>query len=392
VISADVQSKALSLGAAKGNHTQQIDIPKEDQDIAFTAPVDPDVDESATLTATSSAGLRVDLTLDPTSDACRLDGHTVTYLHARDCTITASQSGNRDYRAAAPVARTFTVAKGIQTISFTPPADATVGDDSTLHATSSSGATVSFDQGTSDNGACTVSGTAVSFDHARDCTVTMGADATDDYQALTDVTGSFPIAKGTPHFTFVLPATGQVQGGDELTASSSDSDGEIAFSVDQEKQVCTLNQTHTTVRYHQVGACTVTATLSPTDDYLGATIDQTVTIVGLLSIDPPVVKTDLGLLLGYHHVKVTVNGVVSPATAALTASSGQTGDILAVGPECGSILFPARSCSVTDVTQTFDWYVNLHGARWADVTFTAATTDGQTASRQVRVDAWNGEQ
>ena len=102
-------------------------------------------------------------------------------------------------------------------------------------------------------------------------------------------------------------------------------------------------------------------------------------------------KPDLGALLGYHHVQVTVHGVVSPATATLTAASGQTGDILAVGPECGSILFPARSCTVTGLTQTFDWYVNLHGAPWADVTFTAATTDGQNASRKVRVDAWSGE-
>ena len=45
-----------------------------------------------------------------------------------------------------------------------------------------------------------------------------------------------------------------------------------------------MNQSHTTVRYHQVGACTVTATWLATDDYIGATADQTVTIMGELSV------------------------------------------------------------------------------------------------------------
>jgi RNA polymerase sigma factor (sigma-70 family) len=390
VITADVQSDAATRGAGKAD-TQQVDIPMEDQDITFRAPSDARVDGSDTLTATSSSGLRVELTGDPANDACRLDGDTVTYVHATDCTITASQPGNRDYHPASSVSRTFGIGKGTPTISFTAPTGAAVGGDDTLEATSSSGAQVSFDQGTSANGACTVTGTTVTYDHARDCTVTMSADATDDYQALNDVTRTFGIAKGTPHLDFVLPTTAKVKGSDPL-AATSDSGGQIDYSVGGDGQVCTLNQTHTTVRYHQVGTCTVTATLAPTDDYLGASADQSVRIVGDLSVvadvDP---NPTIGALFGYHHVTVTVDGLSSSDTATLTASATDSTDVLAVGGGCGTILRPARTCSVTFAPEDFDWYANLDGAPFADVTFTATATDGESASTKVRITAWSWE-
>jgi len=41
--------------------------------------------------------------------------------------------------------------------------------------------------------------------------------------------------------------------------------------------------------------------------------------------------------------------------------------------------------------EAFDWYVNLDGAPSADVTFSAMATDGETASKEIPVDAWPGE-
>jgi hypothetical protein len=392
VVSADVQSDARALGAARADHTQRIEIPQEDQEVSFSAPSGAAVDGTDPLGATSSSGLPVHYSVDSANGACTVDDGAVTYEHALDCTITPSQAGNRDYTSAEPVTRTFDVAKGTQTISFTPPADAAVGSDSPLQATSSSGANVTFDQGTSANGACTVTGSTVTFDHARDCTVTMSADGTDDYQALPDVTRTFSIAKGTPHLDFVLPAQAQVQGSDSLAATSSDSNGTITYAIRQDSQVCTLNQSHTTVRYHQVGVCTVTATLAATGDYVGATVDQTVTIVGDLSVDAVVdPNATIGSLFGYHHVTVTVDGLVSPDTATLTASSAGAADVVAVGARCGSLVRPARTCSVTFAPEPFDWYVNLGGAASADVTFSATSTDGETASDKVSVFAWPWE-
>jgi hypothetical protein len=371
--------------------TVAFDVEKGIQQVGFTSqPGSPRV--AGTPYAVSADGGVTDDQIQYTSatpDVCQVDGDQVTFQHAQTCSITATRPGNADYEDG-HATQSFTVAKGTQTIDFTPPTTPVVGGQDILTATSTTGATVAFDQGPSANGACTITGATVSFDHARNCTVTMSADGNDDYDAVQGFAATFTIAKGTPHLDFSLPDVAQVQGSDDLKATS-ESGGKITFGLGDGDQVCTLNQAHTVVKYHRVGTCVVTATVAATDDYEKTLVEQRVTIVGQLAIDPPVVKPDLGALLGYHHVQVTVHGVVSPATATLTAASGQTGDILAVGPECGSILFPARSCTVTGLTQTFDWYINLHGAPWADVTFTAATTDGQNASRKVRVDAWSGE-
>jgi RNA polymerase sigma factor (sigma-70 family) len=374
-----------------GHATQSFTVAKGIQQIDFTSqPGSPRV--AGTPYVVSAKGGATDDQIQYTSatpNVCQVDGDQVTFQHAQTCSITATRPGNADYEDG-HATQSFTVAKGTQTIDFTPPTTPVVGGQDILTATSTTGATVAFDQGPSANGACTITGATVSFDHARNCTVTMSADGNDDYDAVQGFAATFTIAKGTPHLDFSLPDVAQVQGSDDLKATS-ESGGKITFGLGDGDQVCTLNQAHTVVKYHRVGTCVVTATVAATDDYEKTLVEQRVTIVGQLAIDPPVVKPDLGALLGYHHVQVTVHGVVSPATATLTAASGQTGDILAVGPECGSILFPARSCTVTGLTQTFDWYVNLHGAPWADVTFTAATTDGQNASRKVRVDAWSGE-
>jgi RNA polymerase sigma factor (sigma-70 family) len=387
VISADVPSKR----AGQGDNTQRVDIPMEDQDIDFVAPDGARVDGSDRLSATSSSGLDVAFALGSDSDGCRLDGRTVSYVHALDCTVTASQDGNRDYHAASSVTRTFGIGTGTQTIDFTPPANPAVGGNDTLTATSSSGATVDFGQGTSGNGACTVTGSTVTYDHARDCTVTMSADSTDDYQALDGATGTFGIGKGTPQLSFVLPSSVQVKGSSTLGATSSPQ-GTISYSDLSDSQVCTLNQMHTEVRYHQVGTCTIRATLAASDDYLGATVDQTVTIVGNLAVDSTVdPNPTIGALFGYHHVSVDVTGLASDSTATLSASTGNGADVVAVGTRCGSLFNPARTCSVTSSPASFDWYVNLKGAPWTDVTFTATSDDGETASDKVRIFAWSWE-
>jgi hypothetical protein len=66
--------------------------------------------------------------------------------------------------------------------------------------------------------------------------------------------------------------------------------------------------------------------------------------------------------------------------------------VIAVGKHCGTVLRPARTCTVTFAPEDFDWYVNLQGSPLADVTFTATATDGETASDTVTIVAWPWEQ
>src|SRR4029077_8844951 len=115
--------------------------------------------------ATSSAGL--DVTFSTGDTSCTVSGSTVTYDHARPCTITAA-AGNADWNTAT-TDQTVDVAKGDQTITFTAVTGGKVGTSTTLHATSSAGLDVTF--GTND-ASCTVLGSTVSFAHAVPCVVT----------------------------------------------------------------------------------------------------------------------------------------------------------------------------------------------------------------------------
>ena len=70
----------------------------------------------------------------------------------------------------------------------------------------------------------------------------------------------------------------------------------------------------------------------------------------------------IGALFGYHHVVVTVDGLATDSTAAVTASAPIGVDVVAVGQHCGSLLRPARTCTVTFAPEDLDWYVNLDRA------------------------------
>jgi uncharacterized protein (TIGR03437 family) len=68
-----------------------------------------------TLGATASSGLGVIFT-STTLAVCTISATTLTTIGAGACTIQATQPGNEDYAAAAPVARTFTVAPAVLAI------------------------------------------------------------------------------------------------------------------------------------------------------------------------------------------------------------------------------------------------------------------------------------
>ena len=99
---------------------------------------------------------------------------------------------------------TVTVTKADQTISFgTLPASKVGGSDIALTATSSSGLAVSFTA----TGACTIVNGAVHMSGAGTCSVTASQAGNVDYNAASNVTQVFTIAKGDQAITFNAPAT-----------------------------------------------------------------------------------------------------------------------------------------------------------------------------------------
>ncbi|MBV9923273.1 MAG: sigma-70 family RNA polymerase sigma factor, partial [Pseudonocardia sp.] len=226
VIAAHADARGTSgTGAARSttDATQRVHVDQEDQKITFRAPDDAAVGTTRTLTATSSSGLRVTFSVDPTSTdgACDVTGSRVTYHHALSCSLVASQAGDHDYRPAPDVSRTFDVARGVQTVSFTSsaPDDAVVdGASYSPSAATSTGDPVTVTVGDSTtNDACAVTdtpdGPAVAFHHHGTCALTASTPGDADYLPAT-ATQSFGVGKGsqTVSFTSSAPDAAVVDG------------------------------------------------------------------------------------------------------------------------------------------------------------------------------------
>ena len=158
-----------------------------------------------TLAATSTSGLAVSFG-STTASVCTVTGNTATVVGAGSCSIVASQQGDATYSAAAPVTRSFTVAKAVQTISFGALGNATLGTAPfTVTATASSGLTVTFSSTT--RGVCTVSGSSVTIVAGGACSITASQSGNSNYAAATPVAQSFTVTS-TLAPTAVSPASG----------------------------------------------------------------------------------------------------------------------------------------------------------------------------------------
>ena len=122
------------------------------------------------------------------------------FIDWRRCgTITAAQDGSNNYNSANPVARTFSIGKADQQITFAAPADRKLGDaDFDVIATASSNLTV----GLAAAGNCTLNGSQVHLTGAGQCTVTASQDGNADYNAVTPVARTFAIGKADQQITF----------------------------------------------------------------------------------------------------------------------------------------------------------------------------------------------
>lgn len=111
--------------------------------------------------------------------------------------VTANFTGDNSY-IASTAANDLTVNKANQTISFGSLASKTYGDAPfTVSATATSGLAVSF----AATGNCTISGNTVTITTAGSCTITASQPGDTNYNAATDVSQSFTIAKAAATVT-----------------------------------------------------------------------------------------------------------------------------------------------------------------------------------------------
>ena len=181
------------------------------QTITFTSLGNQTLGAAPTLAATSSSGLVVTLA-STTPSVCTVTNTALTLMAAGTCTLTATQSGNASFAAAAEITQTFTVAGAsvpvlaAQTITFTAPAGQTMGMATpALVATSTSGLTVTLASTTP--AICTVNGTTLSLVAAGSCTVTASQPGNSTVAAAATASNSFLVA---PALMSGVAATGQV--------------------------------------------------------------------------------------------------------------------------------------------------------------------------------------
>jgi sugar lactone lactonase YvrE len=174
--------------------------PKSNQTITFGALSSKTYgDADFGVSASASSGLAVSFAA---GGNCTVSGSAVHVTGAGSCTITASQTGNASFNAAADVARTFSIAKAAQTITFGPLANKSNGDpDFAVGASASSGLTVAFTA----SGNCTVSATTVHITGAGSCTVTASQPGNVNYNAATPASQTFSIGPFKPLSTCKVP-------------------------------------------------------------------------------------------------------------------------------------------------------------------------------------------
>jgi hypothetical protein len=184
---------------------------------------------------------------------CTVSGATVVPRTGGRCVIIASQDGNARYLPAKPVRQEFPVARASQTVSFTPPASATIDQPVTLTATASSWLPVTYTSVTPD--VCTVSGATVSATAAGTCTIVASQPGDAQYAPADSVTGSFPVEKIPQTISFAPPGSAMVDQPVTLTAKASS--GLPVIYASDSTDVCTVSDS--TLTPAKAGTCTVTA-------------------------------------------------------------------------------------------------------------------------------------
>lgn len=161
---------------------------------------------SLVLSATSTAGLAISYSSSNTSVAT-VSGATLTFHNAGTTTITASQSGNDNYNAALAVDQVLTItAKQSQTISFAALFAKIVGDAPfELSASATSNLAVQFVS--SNTSVATINGNLVSIVGAGTTTITATQAGNDSFEAATNVSHDFVVAKANQTIAFSLPAS-----------------------------------------------------------------------------------------------------------------------------------------------------------------------------------------
>ncbi len=195
---------------------QTLVVNKASQTINFTAPTSPIpfvLNETVTLSATSSSGCTVAFSIDGTSTGSgSISGDVLTITGAGSFVLDANQAGNGNYQAAPQVQQTLVVKKASQTINFTAPSSPinfVPNETVTLSASSSSGGTVAFSIDASSTGSGSISGNVLTITGAGSFVLDANQAGNGNYQAAAQVQQTLVVNPATVPVD-VTPPTSKV--------------------------------------------------------------------------------------------------------------------------------------------------------------------------------------
>ena len=335
------------------------------QSISFSAPGTQTLGSTASLVASASSGLALSFT-STTAAVCSVSGSTLTPVSAGSCTVTASQPGNGIYAAAAAVSQTFTVQLAAQSISFTAPGTQTVGSNTALVASASSGLAVALTSGTPS--VCTVSGATLTPLAPGICTVTASQAGNGIFAPAANVPRSFivqPAPLLVQTISFGAPAT-QTAGSSSTLLASASSGLAVAFTSST-TGVCTVSGSTLTALV--AGTCTISA--SQGGDLVfaqAAAVTQSFSVVGAaqtISFSAPGTQT-AGSSVSLTAIATSGLAVsFSSATSAVCTVSGSTLTLSVAGGTCsitasqaGNGAFAAASPVTQSFTSAIEYFAN----------------------------------
>ncbi len=227
---------------------QSFDVTKGPQTITFPPIDDRALDQGPlTVSATSSIGFQVEFTTT-TPAACTssgLHGATITPITSGTCTVRADQAGNAIFAAAAPVARSFSIGKATQAITFNPLDDKTTQQSPlVVSAAASSFLTVTFT--TTTPGVCTaggLNGATITFVGFGTCTVQADQIGNAAFSPAPPVQRSFLITRTPQTISFgALADHGTTES--PVTVAATSSSGLVVTFTTTTTAVCTAGGVH----------------------------------------------------------------------------------------------------------------------------------------------------
>ena len=258
--------------------------------------------------ATASSGLAVSYASN-TPLVCTVAGANVRMVAAGTCSITASQAGNANYTAAAPVTVTFAINPGAQTITFPAQAAQPYSPGGSFMigpiATSTSGLTVTYGSGSPL--ICTVSGAGVSILATGACNVTANQAGNANFNPAPQVSTNITINPSPP----AAPVIG--------TATPGDAQAAIAFSPSANTGGSALTGFRATCNPGGVFANAAASPISVTGLTNGTLYTCSVT------------ATNAAMLTSVASGTVAVTPTATPVPPAFSSVNGTTFTVLSAG-------------------------------------------------------------